>query len=229
MPPIGGQQANELLAAIEWLKPKEDNLWFRWQFFSCLPDWVQRQLVEDHRSVRELAVRAKDLMQKAPAAATNTFNAASEGVVEAAGSHTPKMKQWPKKRSGDSKGRLSIKGGQGISSTPKIQNTQWSKLGLCQSQVLLGQEGLQLRAALLLDRKLGHTVLLNAITAMMLVHITDQLMDRHYLAAAPSSGASFMRTCPSPSWGWTSSASTSSWWTWQRRHWWTPPLATSST
>ena len=40
----GVQWAKELFVAMEWLKPIEDDLWFQWQFFSHLKDWVQRQL-----------------------------------------------------------------------------------------------------------------------------------------------------------------------------------------
>ena len=42
--PIGGQLGTELLGDMERHKPKEDDLWFRWQFISRLPDWIQCQL-----------------------------------------------------------------------------------------------------------------------------------------------------------------------------------------
>jgi len=47
MPPCGAQKGTELLAAMERLKPEDPELWFRWQYFSRLPEWIQRQLAED--------------------------------------------------------------------------------------------------------------------------------------------------------------------------------------
>ena len=36
LPPISCQRGTKLLAAMEWLKPKEEDLWFWWQFISHL-------------------------------------------------------------------------------------------------------------------------------------------------------------------------------------------------
>ena len=58
LPPCGGRKGTELLVAME--------PWFRWQYFSCLPNWVQRQLAEDTSPVRELAKRVDEL-QRTPA------------------------------------------------------------------------------------------------------------------------------------------------------------------
>ena len=55
---------------MEQLKPKEEDLWFQWQFISRLPDLIQHQLAEDRSPLRELAARVNELQQKAPAAAT---------------------------------------------------------------------------------------------------------------------------------------------------------------
>ncbi len=66
LPPLGGQRPGELLMQMKRLRPSEADLWFRWQFFSRLPAWMQRQLAEDAGTVEQLAARAEDLMQKAP-------------------------------------------------------------------------------------------------------------------------------------------------------------------
>ena len=68
---------------MEQLKPREENLWFCWQFFSRLSDWMQRQLAEDHAPVRELAARVDKLLQKAPVTAT----VAAAPVAEVAAVH----------------------------------------------------------------------------------------------------------------------------------------------
>jgi len=70
LPPCGAQKGTELLAAMERLKPEDPELWFRWMYFSQLPEWIQRQLVEDTSPVRELAKRVDDLKRKVPLAAT---------------------------------------------------------------------------------------------------------------------------------------------------------------
>ena len=67
LPPCSSQKGSELLTAMEHLKPKEAYLWFCWQYFSRLPDWIQRQLAEDTSPVRELAKRVDKLQRKAPA------------------------------------------------------------------------------------------------------------------------------------------------------------------
>jgi hypothetical protein len=64
--PLGGQRPGELLMQMKQLHPMEADLWFRWQFFSRLPAWIQRQLAEDAGTVEQLATRAEDLLQKAP-------------------------------------------------------------------------------------------------------------------------------------------------------------------
>jgi hypothetical protein len=64
--PLGGQRPGELLMQMKRLHPTEADLWFRWQFFSRLPAWIQRQLAEDTGTVEQLATRAEDLLQKAP-------------------------------------------------------------------------------------------------------------------------------------------------------------------
>jgi len=56
--------------ALKRLKPEEADLWFCWQYFSCLPDWIQHQLVKDTSPVRELAKRVDELQRKVPASAT---------------------------------------------------------------------------------------------------------------------------------------------------------------
>ena len=44
LPHIGGQRPRELMAHMKWLRLADEDLWFRWQFFSHLPEWAQRQL-----------------------------------------------------------------------------------------------------------------------------------------------------------------------------------------
>jgi hypothetical protein len=70
LPPCGAQKGTELLAAMERLKPEDPELWFRWQYFSRLLEWIQRQLAEDTSPVRELAKRVDELQRKAPPPAT---------------------------------------------------------------------------------------------------------------------------------------------------------------
>jgi len=53
LPPCGGQQGTELLAAMQRLKPEDPELWFRWQYVSRLPEWIQRQLAEDTSPVQD--------------------------------------------------------------------------------------------------------------------------------------------------------------------------------
>ena len=59
--PCGGQKGTELLAAMQRLKPDDPELWFRWQYFSRLLEWIQRQLAEDTSPVQELAKRVDEL------------------------------------------------------------------------------------------------------------------------------------------------------------------------
>ena len=56
--PLGGQRPGELLMQKKQLRPREVDLCFRWQFFSRLPAWMQRQLAEDAGTVEQLAARA---------------------------------------------------------------------------------------------------------------------------------------------------------------------------
>jgi hypothetical protein len=64
LPPCGGQKGTELLAAMQRLKPDDPELWFRWQYFSRLLEWIQRQLAEDTSPVQELARRVDELQRK---------------------------------------------------------------------------------------------------------------------------------------------------------------------
>jgi len=89
LPPLGGQRPGELLMQMKRLRPSEADLWFRWQFFSRLPAWMQRQLAEDAGTVEQLAARAEDLMQKAPEVAA--VAAVPTEVVAAA--HVPQPKK----------------------------------------------------------------------------------------------------------------------------------------
>ena len=40
LPPLLGGLSIELLANMEQLRPKQKDLWFRWQFVSRLPEWL---------------------------------------------------------------------------------------------------------------------------------------------------------------------------------------------
>ena len=57
LPPCGSQKGTELLSVMERLKPEDPELWFRWMYFSRLPEWIQWQLAEDTSPVRELVNR----------------------------------------------------------------------------------------------------------------------------------------------------------------------------
>ena len=100
LPLLGGQRPSELLAQMKGLRPKEVDLWFRWQFFSRLPAWVQCQLAEDGGTVEQLAARVEDLFQKAPQA--DTIPAAPTEANAAPTAPNPK-KQWHKSKPGDRK------------------------------------------------------------------------------------------------------------------------------
>ena len=80
---------------MEQLKPAQPDLWFRWQYFFRLPDWIQHQLVEDNVSVRELVARVDELHQKAPARAAVAKAPAAEIAAMAQGQQA--KPHWPKK------------------------------------------------------------------------------------------------------------------------------------
>jgi len=139
LPPLGGQRPGELLMQMKRLRPSEADLWFRWQFFSRLPAWMQRQLAEDAGTVEQLAARAEDLMQKAPEVAA----VAAEPTEVVAAAHVPQpKKQWPKKKFGDRKRRRSeegTQGGRGGQGSSKKRDTPWARAGMCWAHYKFGE------------------------------------------------------------------------------------------
>jgi len=91
-----GYPGTELLAAMEQLKPEEPELWFRWMYFSRLPDWIQRQLAEDTSPVRELARRVDELQRKAPPTATVATMPAPAAEIAAVEQSRPPKNSWVK-------------------------------------------------------------------------------------------------------------------------------------
>ena len=75
MPAMGGQTASKLLAAMRNLQPPqpdEEELLFRYMFFTRLPASTQRQLAKAKGTVEDLAAQADELHRKAPKAAAAT-------------------------------------------------------------------------------------------------------------------------------------------------------------
>jgi len=131
LPPCGGQNGTELLAAMERLKPEEPELWFHWMYFSRLPDWIQRQLAEDTSPVRELAKRVDELQRKAPPAATVAAVPAPAAEIAAVEQSRPPKKSWGKKKADDRKRRRTDDGGQGGQGDAKQKPGPRASIGIC--------------------------------------------------------------------------------------------------
>jgi len=130
LPPCGGQKGTELLAAMDRLKPEDPELWYRWMYFSRLPEWIQRQLAEDTSPVRELAKRVDELQRKAPPAATVAAVPTPAAEIAAVEQGRPRKKTWPPKKPDSRKRRRSDdgdKGGQSAQKKPK----PWETMGIC--------------------------------------------------------------------------------------------------
>jgi len=136
LPPCGGQQGTELLAAMQRLKPDDPELWFRWQYFSRLPEWIQRQLAEDTSPVQELAKRVDELQRKAPPAATVAAVPAPAADIAAVGEKRTAKKSWHPKKPEDRKRRRSEDGGRGgrgdaKRKPPPPPERPWESIGIC--------------------------------------------------------------------------------------------------
>ncbi len=68
-------------------QPDEEELLFRYMFFTRLPASTQRQLAEAKGTVEDLAARADELHRKAPKAAAATIAAATPESQVAAATH----------------------------------------------------------------------------------------------------------------------------------------------
>jgi hypothetical protein len=138
LPPLGDQRPGELLVQMKRLRPEDQDLWFRWQFFSRLPEWAQRQLAGHNGSVEELAARAEELLQKAPVAVP--VAAAPEAEVVAAACNLTPRRPGPKKGGSAARKRRQSDepntGGQGTpgsGSAAETDPTPWERAGMCRS------------------------------------------------------------------------------------------------
>jgi len=131
LPPCGGQKGTELLAAMQRLKPDDPELWFRWQYFSRLPEWIQRQLAEDTLPVRELARWVDELQRKAPPTATVATVPTPTGEIAAVEQKRPPKNTWSHKKPGNRKCPRSGDGDQGGRGDDKRKPKPWETLGVC--------------------------------------------------------------------------------------------------
>ena len=120
---------------MQHLKPADPELWFRYQYFSCLPADIQRLLAEHKGSVEELAARADELQRKAPPTAASATIAAApvtDNVVAAAHARTPK-KQWNKQKPDNQKRKRSqdAQGGRAAPKRRPPREEPWTDAGLC--------------------------------------------------------------------------------------------------
>jgi hypothetical protein len=129
LPPCGDQKGTELLAAMEQHKPQEEDLWFRWLFFTRLPDWIQCQLAEDTSPVRVLAARVDELQRRAPAvtteAAAPVAAAPAAEVAEVAHGHSASPRRTRREQPDEDQ---SSPGGSG---TAETDPTPWKRAGIC--------------------------------------------------------------------------------------------------
>ena len=145
LPPCGGQKGTELLAAMQRLKPEDPELWFRWQYFSRLPEWIQRQLAEDTSPVQELAKRVDELQRKAPPAATVAAVDAPAAEIAAVEQKRPPKNNWSHKNSRDRKRPRSGDGGQGGRGDAKKKRL-WENLGICEKHYFFGRTARECKA-----------------------------------------------------------------------------------
>jgi hypothetical protein len=131
LPPCGGQKGTELLAAMQRLKPDDPELWFRWQYVSRLPEWIQRQLAEDTSPVQELAKRVDELQRKAPPAATVAAVPAPAAEIAAVEQKRPHKSNGSRKDPKDRKRPRSGDGDRGGRGDAKRKPGPWKSIGIC--------------------------------------------------------------------------------------------------
>jgi len=146
LPPCGGQKGTELLAAMQRLKPDDPELWFRWQYFSRLPEWIQRQLAEDTSPVQELAKQVDELQRKAPPAATVAAVNAPAAEIAAVEQKRPPKNNWSHKNPRDRKRPRSGDGGQGGRGDAKRKPKTWETLGICEKHYFYGRTARECKA-----------------------------------------------------------------------------------
>ena len=134
MPAMGGRTASELLAAMRNLQPAqpdEEELLFRYMFFTRLPASTQHQLAEAKGTVEDLAARADELHRKAPKAAAATIAAATPESHVAVDTH----QQTPEKTQRDSNNtkqkRSGAHGGSSAAKRRQDAGGAWTAEGLC--------------------------------------------------------------------------------------------------
>jgi len=140
LPPCGGQKGTALLAAMQRLKPDDPELWFRWQYFSRLPEWIQRQLAEDTSPVQELARRVDELQRKAPPTATVAAVPTPAAEIAAVEQKRPAKKSWHPRKPDGRKRRRSSDGDQGGQGDGKRKPKTWETLGICGNHYFHGQK-----------------------------------------------------------------------------------------
>jgi len=147
LPPCGGQKGTELLAAMQRLRPEDPELWFRWQYVSRLPEWIQRQLAEDTSPVQDLAKRVDELQRKAPPAATVAAVPAPVAEIAAVGQKRPAKKEWHPRKPEDRKRPRSGDGGRGGRGDAKRSKPPpaepWKTIGICRFHHTYGDQALK--------------------------------------------------------------------------------------
>jgi len=131
LPPCGGQKGTELLAAMKRLKPDDPELWFRWQYVSRLPEWIQRQLAEDASPVEELARRVDELQRKAPPPATVAAVPAPAAEIAAVEQKRPHKNNGSRRDPKERKRPRSGDGDRGGRGDAKKKFEPWKTIGIC--------------------------------------------------------------------------------------------------
>ena len=152
LPPCGAQKGTELLAAMERLKPKDPELWFRWMYFSRLPEWIQRQLAENTLPVRELAKRVDKLQRKVPPPANVAAVPTPAAEIAVVEKRRPHKKTWPHKKPDSRKRRRSDDSDQGGQGDVKKKARPWENIGICRFHHKFGDKAWDCKPPCLLAR-----------------------------------------------------------------------------
>lgn len=143
MPAMGGQTASELLAAMRNLQPPqpdEEELMFRYMFFTRLPASTQRQLAEAKGTVEDLAARADELHRKAPKAAAATIAAATPESQVAAATHQHPPKKTQRGATHSKRKRSDAHGGSSAAKRRRDTGGDRKAEGLCWAHWKFGKD-----------------------------------------------------------------------------------------
>jgi len=143
MPAMGGQTASELLAAMRNLQPPqpdEEELLFRYMFFTRLPASTQRQLAEAKGTVEDLAARADELHRKAPKAAAATIAAATPESQVAAATHQHPPRKTQRGAAHSKRKRSDAHGGSSAAKRRRDTGGDRKAEGLCWAHWKFGKD-----------------------------------------------------------------------------------------